>query len=176
MVATRRALLVVSAAAAMAATVLWGAGPSAAAPPVPHGVVPHGVVPHGVVPQADVSHHGHVSLWGDRLGIWLESANSGPWDLMDGTVRLRFSTPLAGRQGLPQGCLWGDRSTVLCRTGPLSADGETRRAALDLRLDGRPAEVVVRVDTLWSGGVPDRDPRNNEHEVLAPATGDAYVF
>ncbi|QNE79335.1 hypothetical protein F0344_20700 [Streptomyces finlayi] len=154
----------------MAATVLWGAGASAA---VPSATPP---VPHGVVPQADVSHHGHVSLWGDRLGIWLESTNSGPWDLVDTTVRLRFSAPLEGRQGLPQGCLWGDRSTVLCRTGPLSADGGTLRAVLDLRLGARPAEVVVRVDTLWSGGVPDRDPRNNEHEVLAPATGDAYVF
>ncbi|MGP3635476.1 hypothetical protein ACTU45_19255 [Streptomyces sp. 24-1644] len=170
MVATRRALLVVSAAAAMAATVLWGAGPSAAARPV----VPP--VTRGVMPEADVSHHGHVSLWGDRLGVWLESANSGPWDLMDATVRLRFSTPLAGRQGLPQNCLWGGRSTVLCRTGPLSADGETRRATLDLRLGARPAEVVVRVDTMWSGGMPDREPRNNKHVVLAPATGDAYVF
>ncbi|WP_328910803.1 hypothetical protein OG230_15495 [Streptomyces sp. NBC_00234] len=170
MVVTRRALLVVSAGAAMAATVLWGAGSSAAAPPVTPPVAP------GVVPEADLAHHGHVSLWGDRLGIWLESANSGPWDLADATVRLRFSTPLAGRQGLPQGCLWGGSRTVLCRTGPLSADGETRRAALDLRLGTRPAEVVVRVDTVWSGGVPDREQRNNRHEVLAPATGDAYVF
>lgn len=178
MVATRRALLVVPAAAAMSATVLWGAGPSVAARPAAPPVAPPVVmpVPHGVGPEADVSHHGHVSLWGDRLRIWLESVNNGPWDLADGTVRLRFSAPLEGRQELPESCLRSGRSTVLCRTGPLSADGETRRAALDLRLGARHAEVVVRVDTLWSGGVPDRDPRNNEHRVLAPATGDAYVF
>ncbi|GAA2975623.1 hypothetical protein Sfulv_26020 [Streptomyces fulvorobeus] len=159
-----------SAAVAMAATGLWGAGSPAAARPVVPAVAP------GLAPEADVSHHGHVSLWEDRLGVRLESANSGPWDLADVTVRLRFSAPLAGSQGLPQGCLRGGRSTVLCRMGPLPADGEIRRAALDLRLGSRPAEVVMRVDTVWSGGVRDRAPRNNEHEVLAPATGDAYAF
>ncbi|MEU9320823.1 hypothetical protein [Streptomyces sp. NPDC048295] len=93
------------------------------------------------------------------------------------TVRVRTSVALAARQELPRSCLQSDRWTVLCRTGALHADGaEERRLALDLRLVGRPDEVVVRVDTLWNGGATDRNPANNDHEVLAPATGDEYVF
>lgn len=37
-------------------------------------------------------------------------------------------------------------------------------------------EVVVRIDTVWNGGATDRNAKNSEHEVLAPATGDEYVF
>ncbi|MET7642357.1 hypothetical protein ABZS83_01620 [Streptomyces sp. NPDC005426] len=166
---TRKALLGVSAAAAMASAVALGVGGTAAAVGAP--------VVRSIASEADVSHHGHVSLWGTGLGIWLRSENRGPSDLAGVTVRLRISVPLAGRQELPQECLQADRATVLCRTGRLPADAsEQRQLALELQLAGRPAEVVVRIDTVWSDGATDRNPRNSEHEVLAPATGDEYVF
>ncbi|MFF1646124.1 hypothetical protein [Streptomyces sp. NPDC058240] len=127
--------------------------------------------------MADVVHHGHVLLWGAALGVRVRTENHGPSSLAGVTVRVRTSVALAGRQELPQSCLQADRWTVLCRTGALHADGaEERRLALELRLAERPDEVVVRVDTLWNGGATDRNPRNNDHEVLAPATGDEYVF
>lgn len=123
-----------------------------------------------------MSHHGHVTLWGDRVGIWLRTENRGPGDVVASTVRLRFSAPLAVRQELPPGCLWGGGAVVLCETGELPSGGRARQTALDLRLAGRPAEVVVRVDTVWNGGARDADSRNNVHAVLAPSTGDAYAF
>ncbi|MFF7339386.1 hypothetical protein ACFZAT_18820 [Streptomyces sp. NPDC008163] len=96
-----------------------------------------------------------------------------PSDVSDATVRVRASVPLAARQELPGDCLQEDPRTVLCRTGPLRADGRRqRRIALGLRLAGLPDEVVVRVGTAYNGGTTDRDAGNNEHEVLAPATGD----
>ncbi|MEV0576397.1 MULTISPECIES: hypothetical protein [unclassified Streptomyces] len=169
MLVTRKAVLGVAAAAAMASTMAPGVGGTAAAVGAP--------VVRSIAPEADVSHHGHVSLWGSGLGIWLRSENRGPSDLAGVTVRLRVSVPLAGRQELPQECLQADRSTVLCRTGELHADGsEQRQLALELQLAGRPTEVVVRVDTVWNGGATDRNSQNSEHEVLAPATGDEYVF
>ncbi|MCX4395940.1 hypothetical protein OG887_17770 [Streptomyces sp. NBC_00053] len=131
----------------------------------------------GIAPEADVSHHGHVLLWGAGLKVRMRTENHGPSSLTGVTVRVRISVALAGRQELPQSCLRADRRTVLCRTGSLRADGvQERRLALELRLAGRPDEVVVRVDTLWNGGATDRNPRNNDHKVLAPATGDEYVF
>ncbi|WP_393058861.1 hypothetical protein [Streptomyces sp. LN549] len=173
MVVTRKALLGVSAAAAMASTVALGVGGTAVAVGAPVGTP----VGRNIAPEADVSHHGHVSLWGTGLGIWLRSENRGPADLAGVTVRLRVSVPLAGRQELPQECLQADRATVLCRTGALHADGsEQRQLALELQLAGRPAEVVVRIDTVWNDGATDRNAKNSEHEVLAPATGDEYVF
>ncbi|MFF9566965.1 hypothetical protein [Streptomyces sp. NPDC014685] len=137
---------------------------------------------HGaaVAPEADVSHHGHVLLWGSALGVWVRSENRGPSNLADVTVRMRTSVPLVGRQEIPENCMQTGRQTVLCRTGELRADGteeaEGRQFACELQLAGKPDEVVVRVDTLWNGGATDRNPRNNAHEVLAPATGDEYVF
>ncbi|MBW5248188.1 hypothetical protein JGS39_03960 [Streptomyces sp. P01-B04] len=173
MVVTRKALLGVAAAAAMASTVALGVGGTAAAVGAPFGT-PAG---RNIAPEADVSLHGHVSLWGTGLGIWLRSENRGPADLDGATVRLRVSVPLAGRQQLPQECLRADLTTVLCRTGALHADGsEQRQLALELQLAGRPAEVIVRIDTVWNGGATDRNAKNSEHEVLAPATGDEYVF
>ncbi|MER7697281.1 MULTISPECIES: hypothetical protein [unclassified Streptomyces] len=149
------------------------AGPArfeAAAPAAP------GAASGSAVPEADVSHHGNVSLWSDRLEIRLRTANRGPADVPASTVRLRFSEPPAVRQQLPPGCLWGGRAAVLCETGALAAGGQARRTALDLRLVNRPAEVVVRVDTLWSGGARDAESANDAHTVLAPSTGDAYAF
>ncbi|MFF1922830.1 hypothetical protein ACFVW8_19955 [Streptomyces sp. NPDC058221] len=169
MVVTGKTLLRVSAAAAMASALALGTAGTAAAVGAP--------VERAIAPEADVSHHGHVSLWGSGLGVWVVSQNSGPSDLPGATVRLRVSVPLAGRQELPGQCLQADRRTVLCRTGPLRADGsQPRQLALELQLQGRPAEVVVRIDTVWNGDVTDRNSANSEHEVLAPATGDEYVF
>ncbi|MDF6043084.1 hypothetical protein LRD69_13170 [Streptomyces sp. JH14] len=176
MLVTRKARLVVSAAAA---TVVCGFGQAAVAAPVPAPVAAAVPVPvyRSVAPEADVSHHGHVSLWGRGLGVWLLSENHGPSSLAAATVRLRFSANLVGRQEMPDACLQADARTVLCRTGPLPADGSAgRQLALELQLAGRPNEVVVRIDTVWNGGATDRNPQNNEHEVLAPATGDEYVF
>ncbi|OKJ33716.1 hypothetical protein AMK22_20375 [Streptomyces sp. CB01580] len=136
-----------------------------------------GPVAGGIAPEADVSHHGHVSLWGTGLGVWVQSRNHGPSDLDGVTLRVRTSVALSGRQELSEGCLQADRRTVLCRTAALRADArDGRQLALELQLAGRPDEVVVRIDTLWNGGATDRNPDNNEYEVLAPATGDEYAF
>ncbi|MFE3942821.1 hypothetical protein ACFXPV_13270 [Streptomyces sp. NPDC059118] len=130
-----------------------------------------------IVPEADVSHHGHVVLWDAGLAVRVRTENHGPSSLAGVTVRVRTSVALAERQELSQNCLQTDRWTVLCRTGALRADGaQERLLALDLRLAGRPDEAVVWVDTLWNGGAADRNPENNDHEVLALATGDEYVF
>ncbi|WP_327117474.1 hypothetical protein OG206_18635 [Streptomyces sp. NBC_01341] len=170
---TRGAVLRKSAVAAMAMAVVLGPGLSAVAEPAPKGAAP---APTGIAPEADVSHHGHVSLEGQRIGVLLRTGNRGPSALEDATVRLRFSVPLAPGQRLPQGCLRSGSRTVVCGTGALPVAGKARRTTVVLGLTGQPAEVVVRVDTVWNGGASDRNPRNSTHEVLAPSTGDAYVF
>ncbi|MFF3243698.1 hypothetical protein ACFYWY_08165 [Streptomyces sp. NPDC002870] len=129
-----------------------------------------------VAPEADVAHHGHVSLASGRLGVSLVTENHGPSSLTNATVRLSFSVPLAAAQALPAGCLWGGDELVLCATGPLRAAGSERRITLELRTVGKPDEVIVWIGTQWNGGATDRNPDNNEHEVLAPATGDRYVY
>ncbi|MEU0161818.1 hypothetical protein ABZ154_24060 [Streptomyces sp. NPDC006261] len=186
---TRRGLLKpLSAAAAMAATTVLVAGGAAAsgttaagagAAAVPADLVPADGVPvHGPAPaaRADLSHHGYVSLWGDHIAIRIRSENQGPTDVTASTVRLRFSAPLAASQELPYGCLRAGGATVLCETGGLRAAGGARQTALDLTLAGSADEVVVRLDTVWNGGARDTDRKNDVHEVLAPATGDAYAF
>ncbi|MGC5543875.1 hypothetical protein OH733_21465 [Streptomyces griseus] len=147
-----------------------------AAPAAPAALAEPAASAEPVASEADVVHRGHVAFWGDQLEIRLRTANRGPADVSASTVRLRFSEPLAVRQQLPAGCLWGGRAAVLCETGALTKDGPARRTALDLRLAGRPAEVVVRVDTVWSGGARDADSGNDTHTVLAPSTGDPYAF
>ncbi|MFC9034514.1 hypothetical protein ACOZFM_35585 [Streptomyces arboris] len=174
---TRKGLLrPLSAAVAMAATTVLVAG-AAAAPvdvdPVEVAPAPGAAAP---APRADLSHHGYVSLWGDHIAIRIRSENRGPSDVTASTVRLRFSAPLAASQELPYGCLRGGKATVLCETGGLRSAGGARQTALDLTLAGSPDEVVVRLDTVWSGGARDTDRTNDVHEVLAPATGDAYAF
>ncbi|RDV49566.1 hypothetical protein DDV98_22830 [Streptomyces sp. IB2014 011-12] len=164
----------------MAATTVLAAG-AAAAPvdvdPVDAASAPGAAAaPAAPVPRADLSHHGHVSLWGDHIAIRIRSENRGPSDVTASTVRLRFSAPLAASQELPYGCLRGGKATVLCETGGLRSAGGARQTALDLTLAGSPDEVVVRLDTVWSGGARDTDRTNDVHEVLAPATGDAYAF
>ncbi|MFB6904337.1 hypothetical protein ACFCWB_08750 [Streptomyces bacillaris] len=148
------------------------AGPVEAAPAT--GAVP--AVPAAPAPSADLAHHGYVSVWGDHVAIRIRSENLGPSDVAASTVRLRFSEPLAVRQELPHGCLRSGRATVLCETGGLRSRGGARQTALDLRLAGSHDEVVVRLDTVWNGGARDADRTNDAHEVLAPATGDAYAF
>lgn len=156
----RKALLAVSAAVVM----VVGLGASA------------GAGDRAIAPEADVAHHGHVSLTSGRLGVSLVSESHGPATLVNATVRVAFSVPLAGAQELPAGCLWGGDQVALCATGALRAGGVGRRIALDVRAVGMPEEVTVKVDTLWNGGATDRNPENNTHRVLAPATGDRYVF
>ncbi|MGW0788882.1 hypothetical protein ACWD04_11650 [Streptomyces sp. NPDC002911] len=160
----RGAVLKVAAAAAVA--VVGGPGLSAVAEPAAR----------GIAPEADVFHHGRVSLGEERIEVQLRTGNRGPSPLADATVRLRFSVPLVAGQRLPEACLRSGSRTVLCGTGPLSVAGEARRISLGLRLVGRPAEVVVRVDTVWNGGASDRNRRNDTHEVPALSTGDASVF
>ncbi|MGX1883664.1 hypothetical protein [Streptomyces sp. NPDC055287] len=129
-----------------------------------------------IAPEADVAYRGHATLDGGRLGVWLETANRGPSGLRDATVRLRFSVPLARGQELPPHCLWGGGREALCRTGGLRVGGSGRQFAFHLRASGDPSEAVVRISTAWNGGATDRNPRNNELEVLVPATGDGYFF
>lgn len=140
----------------------------------PGAVVP--AAPGASGAEADLSYHGHVSLWAGRVGVWVEPSNHGPAAVPDATVRLRFSVPLTGAEELPPGCLHGSPDTVLCSTGAMRAAGEGRPIALDLRVAGSPVEVVVNINTSWSGGVGDRNPDNNTHRVLAPATGDKYAY
>ncbi|MFJ9573712.1 hypothetical protein [Streptomyces bacillaris] len=170
------AVPVVDAVPAAGAEPVVGAAPAAgaveAAPDVP--VAPD--VPAALAPAADLAHHGYVSAWGDHVAIRIRSENLGPSDVAASTVRLRFSEPLAVRQELPHGCLRSGRATVLCETGGLRFRGGARQTALDLRLAERHDEVVVRLDTVWNGGARDADRTNDVHEVLAPATGDAYAF
>ncbi|MER7047881.1 hypothetical protein [Streptomyces jumonjinensis] len=154
----RKALLAVSAAVvAVAAIGAANAGPEAA-------------------PEADVAHHGHVSLTGGRLKVSLASESLGPANLENATVRLAFSAPPAAVPALPPGCLWSTETVVLCATGPLRAGAGGRRVALDLRTRGTPEQVAVEIGTHWNGGVADESPDNNEHRVLTPATGRSYAF
>ncbi|MYT40582.1 hypothetical protein GTY66_31805 [Streptomyces sp. SID8356] len=156
--------------AAEAVPVVDAAPAAGAVPAVPAAPAP------APAPAADLAHHGHVSVGGDHVAIRIRSENLGPSDVAASTVRLRFSEPLAVRQELPHGCLRSGRATVLCETGGLRSRGGARQTALDLRLAGGHDEVVVRLDTVWNGGVRDADRTNDAHEVLAPATGDAYAF
>ncbi|GAA4906332.1 hypothetical protein GCM10023237_27320 [Streptomyces coeruleoprunus] len=182
-----KAVLAVS--VAVATVVGAGGGAGAASPGVvapeavksgavaPETVVPEAVAPGMVAPEADVAHHGYASLAGDRLEVLVLSRNHGPSGLEDATVRIGLSVPpSAVGQKLPQGCVRvGDRE-VLCTTGPLPADGSLHETRLYLRTAGTPSEVTVSVATAWNGGATDRDPSNDQHQVLVPATGDAYAF
>lgn len=155
--AMRRAAVVVAAAMGM----VVGAGGGAGA----------------VGPEADVAYHGYASLRDGRLDVLVLARNHGPSAPADTTVRVTASAPLAAAgHALPPGCLWGGDRVVLCATGPLPADGTLSERHLALRTAGTPHEVTVRVETAWNGGATDRDPGNNEHQVLVPATGDPYVF
>ncbi|MEU3500554.1 hypothetical protein ABZ726_07215 [Streptomyces hundungensis] len=148
-------------------------------------VTPFALAPVGHVSQgasyragvdADVSYHGHVSLWDGRLGVWLTTANHGPAPVTGATLRLRFSVPLAPGADLPANCLRTGAATVHCGTGSMRAAGSGVRIALDVAVVGTPSEVALDIDTVWNGGANDRNTANNTHRVLALATGDAYTF
>ncbi|MEV6245657.1 hypothetical protein AB0M38_05555 [Streptomyces sp. NPDC051742] len=159
---------------ALAAAVVMGsaAGASAGA----DAGVGVGVVGPEAGVEADLAHHGHVSLWDGRVGVWLVSENHGPSHLSQATVRLAFSEPMAGGQELPQTCLWSSDRVVSCRTGELRAVGGIGELALDLRTAGFPDELTVEITTAWRDGVTDRNPANDRHRVLVLSTGDPYVF
>lgn len=165
MCVTGKVLLVGTAAAA---AVVTAADPGVGASDAPR--------PGFAAPEADLAHHGHVSLSNGGLRVRLQSENHGPSPLPDATVRLDFSAPLPPGQELPAACVWAGDRTVLCRTGRLRALQRGTEIMLDLRTAGRPDEVVVRVGTAWNGGASDDNPGNNEHRVLAPDTGDRYAF
>ncbi|WP_314613422.1 hypothetical protein [Streptomyces stackebrandtii] len=163
----------------LAASAVMGAGAGASAGAVGPEVgvgLEAGVGPEVGV-EADLAHHGHVSLWDGRVGVWLVSENHGPSDLSQATVRLAFSEPMAGGQELPTACLWSSDRVVSCRTGELRAAGGVGELALDLRTAGLPDELTVEITTAWrDGAAADRNPGNDRHRVLVLATGDPYVF
>jgi hypothetical protein len=129
-----------------------------------------------IAPEADVAHHGRVSLTDGRIAISVTTLNHGPSDLAGVTVRLSLSVPPAGTPKLPRGCLRAAERELLCATGTLPADGPGRTLGLELGAAGSPHEVVLHVATAWNGGASDRNPENDEHRVLVPATGDPCVF
>lgn len=129
-----------------------------------------------IAPEADVAHHGRVSLTEGRIAISVTTLNHGPSDLAGVTVRLTLSVPPAGTPKLPRGCLRAAERELLCATGALPADGLGRTLGLELGTAGSPHEVVLHVATAWNGGASDRNPENDEHRVLVPATGDPYAF
>ncbi|MEU2548638.1 hypothetical protein ABZ618_24915 [Streptomyces roseolus] len=166
--------------AALAAFVVLGAGTAAGATGEgtggAGGDAAAGAVAGAAAAEADLAHHGHVSLWDGRVGVWLVTENHGPSDVADATVRLAFSVPMAGGQELPPGCLWSSARVVSCRTGALTGGGAAGELALDLRTVGTPQELTVDVSTAWRVGGVDRNPFNDRHRVLVLATGDPYVF
>ncbi|MBX7466048.1 hypothetical protein K1Y80_08100 [Streptomyces sp. MAG02] len=183
-----RGILATVAVAVLAATTLIAAGtPSGASGPGDEGVRPAASAPApapasgpdrdgAAMREADVAYHGHVSLWGGRVGVWLTTANHGPAPVSGATVRLRFSVPLDPAATLPSSCLRTGTATVQCGSGSMRAAGSGVRIALDVAVVGEPAEVGLDIDTAWNGGTDDRNPANNTHRILAPATGDPYSF
>ncbi|MGX1505256.1 UNVERIFIED_CONTAM: hypothetical protein RKD43_003881 [Streptomyces graminofaciens] len=135
-----------------------------------------GVGVAGIAPEADVAHHGRVSLTDGRIAISVTTLNHGPSALAGVTVRLTLSVPPAGTPNLPHGCLRAAERELLCATGALPANGLGRTLGLELGTAGSPHEVVLHVATAWNGGASDRNPENDTHRVLVPATGDPYVF
>uniref|UniRef100_A0AAU2V4B3 DUF11 domain-containing protein n=1 Tax=Streptomyces sp. NBC_00003 TaxID=2903608 RepID=A0AAU2V4B3_9ACTN len=130
----------------------------------------------GAAAEADVSYHGHVSLWNGRVGIWLATDNHGPAPVSGTTVRLRFSVALDPGAALPPNCLRTGPAEVQCGAGSMRAAGAGGHLALDVATVGIPTEVGVDIDTTWNGGASDHNPANNTHRVLALATGDPYTY
>lgn len=127
-------------------------------------------------PEADLAYHGAASMAGGQVDVRFTPRNHGPSAVPDASVRLRWSEPLANRQELPTGCARSGARVVLCRVGALAADGLGEQIGLRLRLRGVPAEVLLEIDTVWSGGVVDRNRLNDRQRVLVLDTGDTYFF
>ncbi|MDQ0951702.1 hypothetical protein QFZ24_005625 [Streptomyces phaeochromogenes] len=132
--------------------------------------------PEAVAPEADLAYHGHLSMTGGRVDLRMTPQNHGPSGVVEATVRLRWSVPLADEQGLPAGCARTEVRTVMCRTGALPADGWGETITMAVRLRGAPSEVSLGIDTVWGGGAVDRNHHNDRQEVLVLDTGDTYVF
>ncbi|MGW6293862.1 hypothetical protein [Streptomyces sp. NPDC055058] len=127
--------------------------------------------------EADLAYHGVATLIAGETDVRLVPVNHGPSAVADATVRLRWSEPLADEQPrLPAGCARSGGQAVLCRTGALAVDGVGERIDLRVRLEGAPSEVVVDLDTAWSGGALDRNRLNDRQRVLVLDTGDEYHF
>lgn len=130
----------------------------------------------GARPEADLAYHGSATLDRGRLKLRFTPRNHGPAEVPEATVRLRWSEPLADRQTLPEFCARSGEKDVLCRIDALPADGLGERISLSLRLREVPDEVVLELDTVWSGGVLDRNRANDRQRVLVLDTGDPYYF
>ncbi|KOU60854.1 hypothetical protein ADK57_29325 [Streptomyces sp. MMG1533] len=148
---------------------VWGAALVAVG-----GVVPVASADGG--PEADLAYHGSAAMASGLVDVRLTPRNLGPSAVPDATVRLRWSEPLAYRQELPGGCARSGLRVVLCRVGELAADGLGERVELGVRLRGAPSEVLMEVDTVWSGGVVDRNRANDRQRLLVLDTGDEYYF
>jgi hypothetical protein len=127
-------------------------------------------------PEADLAYHGAVAMAAGQVEVRFTPRNHGPSAVPDATVRLRWSEPLANRQLLPEGCARSGVRVVLCRVGALDADGLGDQIGLRLRLRGEPSEALLEIDTVWSGGVVDRNHLNDRQRVLVLDTGDTYYF
>lgn len=130
----------------------------------------------GDAPEADLAYHGTVVLTGSRAEVRLTPRNHGPAAVPGASVQLRWSAALADRQSLPGGCARTGARTVVCGTGPLAADGLGEQVRVRVLFKGRPGEVTLEIDTVWSGGAVDSDRANDRARVLVLATGDAYAF
>nr|WP_257040698.1 hypothetical protein [Streptomyces sp. OK228] len=129
-----------------------------------------------LTPEADLAYHGSVAMAAGLVDLRLTPRNHGPSAVEDATVRLRWSAPLADVQRLPGDCARSGERAVVCRTGPLAADGLGDQMRLDVRLRGEPSEVTLEIDTVWGGGAVDRNHGNDRQRVLVLDTGDSYVF
>ncbi|MFJ1602827.1 hypothetical protein ACIOHS_05610 [Streptomyces sp. NPDC088253] len=129
-----------------------------------------------LAPEADLAYHGSVTMAAGLVDVRLTPRNLGPSTVEDATVRLRWAAPLADAQRLPGDCARSGERVVVCRTGPLAADGLGDEIRLKVRLRGEPSEVTLEIDTVWGGGAVDRNHANDEQRVLALDTGDSYVF
>ncbi|MCT9077540.1 hypothetical protein [Streptomyces fulvoviolaceus] len=127
-------------------------------------------------PEADLAYHGSAAMVSGRVDVRFTPRNHGPAAVPDATVRLRWSEPLANRQVLPGGCARSGVRVVLCRVGALAADDVGEPVELLVRLRGVPSEVLLDIDTVWSGGAVDRNRHNDRQRVLVLDTGDAYFF
>ncbi|MDN3028888.1 hypothetical protein [Streptomyces sp. S.PB5] len=167
-----RVVAVCVAAVAGAAVVVGGVAPVAGAAPV--GGADAGW--SGYVPEADLAYHGAAAVASGQVEVRFTPRNHGPSAVPDATVRLRWSEALANRQELPAGCTRSGSRVVLCRVGALAADGVGEEIDLRVRLRGGPPEVLLEIDTVWSGGVLDRNRSNDRQRLLILDTGDTYYF
>jgi hypothetical protein len=127
-------------------------------------------------PEADLAYHGSAVLSGDRVDIRFTPRNHGPSAVAGASVQLRWSVPLADRLDLPAGCARTGGRVLVCGTGPLAADGFGEQLRLGVTVRGRPEQVTLELDTVWSGGAVDRNRANDQERVLILATGDPYSF